>query len=117
MHLDGVRVLRGLGRLGRGALAGPQFGIAPAAAQQVLVGAVLDNLAFFHGDDAVAVAHRGQAVGDDEHRAANADAAHVALDDLLGLIVERRGGFVENQDARVGDQCAGDGDALALTAR
>jgi hypothetical protein len=39
------------------------------------------------------------------------------LDFLLGLGIHRRGGLVEDQDARVDQQRAGDGDALALAAR
>jgi hypothetical protein len=39
------------------------------------------------------------------------------LDFLLGLGIDRRGGLVEDQDARVDQQRAGDGDALALAAR
>ena len=35
----------------------------------------------------------------------------------LALVVERAGRLVEDQDARIGDQRAGDGDALALAAR
>jgi hypothetical protein len=66
--------------------------------------------------DAVGLAHGGQAVGDDDHRAALADGLHVVLDDAFRLVVERAGGFVEDQDARVADQGAGDGDALALAA-
>jgi len=46
-----------------------------------------------------------------------ANLPHVVLNDLFRFVVERAGGFVENQDARVGDQGAGDGDALALSAR
>ncbi len=42
---------------------------------------------------------------------------HVLLDDALALVVERAGRLVEDQDARIGDQGAGDGDALALAAR
>ena len=42
---------------------------------------------------------------------------HVVLDDALALVVERAGRLVEDQDARVGDQRARDGDALALAAR
>ena len=40
-----------------------------------------------------------------------------SLDDALALVVERAGRLVEDQDARIGDQRAGDGDALALAAR
>ena len=36
--------------------------------------------------------------------------------EALGLVVERRGRFVEHQDRRVLEQRAGDGDALALAA-
>ena len=39
---------------------------------------------------------------------------HVALHDGLALVVQCAGGLVEDQDARVGEQGSGDGDALAL---
>ena len=45
------------------------------------------------------------------------DLRHVLLDDPLAFVVERAGRLVEDQDARIGDQRAGDGDALALAAR
>ena len=41
---------------------------------------------------------------------------HVLLDDALALIIERAGRLVEDQDARIDDQRAGDRDALALPA-
>ena len=62
-------------------------------------------------------AHRREPVGDDDHRASAHDRAHVLLDDPLALVVERRGRLVEDQNARIGGQRAGDGDALALAAR
>src|SRR5687767_2415355 len=91
--------------------------IATAAPDQFLVLAFLDDAALLDGDDAVAVAHGRQAVRDDEHGAALADVAHVALDRLLGFEVEGAGRLIEDQDARVGDQSARDRDALALAAR
>ncbi len=45
------------------------------------------------------------------------DPLHVLLDDALALVVERARRLVEDQDARIGDEGAGDGDALALAAR
>ena len=39
-----------------------------------------------------------------------------ALDHGLGLGIERAGGFVENEDARLGQQSARDGEALPLAA-
>ena len=58
-----------------------------------------------------------EAVGDDHDGPAVRDLAHVLLDDALALVVERAGRLVEDQDARIADQGAGDGDALALPAR
>ena len=73
-------------------------------------------LPLVHHDDPVRLPHRAQAVRDDDHRAALADRRHVALEDRLALVVERAGRLVEDQDARIGEQRAGDGDALALAA-
>jgi hypothetical protein len=78
--------------------------------------AVLDDAAFLDRDDPVAVAHGGEPVRDDEHGAAMHDALHVLLDDALAFIIERAGRLVEDQDARIHDQRARDGDALALAA-
>ena len=55
-------------------------------------------------------------MGDDERRAAPHDLAQRLADAVLGLDVDARGGVVEDQDARVHDQRAGDGDALTLSA-
>ena len=62
----------------------------------------------------VAVADGAQAVGDDQARAS--PTAEVVVDDRLGLGVERAGGLVEHQQARVADQRAGDLQPLPLTA-
>ena len=75
------------------------------------------DLAGLDGDDAVALPHRRQAVGDDDHGAPLRDARQVILDDLFAFGVQRRGRFVEDQDTRIVDQRAGNGDALALAAR
>ena len=56
-------------------------------------------------------------MGDDQDRAALGDLFHVLLDDALALVVERARRLVEDQDARIGDERAGNGDALALAAR
>src|SRR4051812_22076206 len=45
-----------------------------------------------------------------------ADARHVALDDGLALVVQRTGRLVEDQDARLRKEGAGNGNALALAA-
>src|SRR5580704_9361313 len=51
-------------------------------------------------------ADRGQTMGDDDDRPILDDAAHVALNDALALIVERRGRLVENENARIGRERA-----------
>ena len=51
---------------------------------------------------------------DDEHRSAARDLRHVLLNSALALVVERACRLIENEDARVGNQRAGDGDALPL---
>ena len=73
-----------------------------------------DDPAIRHADDAVAAAYSSQAVGDDDDGAALDDAAHVALNDPLAVVIERRGRLVENENARIGRQRPGDGDALTL---
>ena len=76
-----------------------------------------DDLALVHHNDAVRMPHRAQTVGDDEDGSPLTDLRHVALHDGLALVVQRAGGLVEDQDARLGDERPGDCDSLALAAR
>src|SRR5262249_38593979 len=94
-----------------------QLRIATVAADQFLVITVLDDTAALDRNDAVDPAHRRQAVGDDEYRSASGDLLHVLLDRSFALIIERARCLVEYQDSRVGNEGAGDRDALALSAR
>ena len=55
-------------------------------------------------------------MGEDESRAALHQPVERGLDDRLVLRVHRGERFVEDQDRRVAQQRAGDGDALALPA-
>src|ERR1700736_4047276 len=81
------------------------------------MGAVLDDAATLDRDDAVGPAYRGKPVGDNENGAAFTDPAHVVLNDALTLVIERAGGFVEDQNAGISHQGTGNRDALPLTAR
>src|SRR5690242_7931370 len=101
----------------RASLDAMQLGVPPAIADEFIVTAVLHDAAVLDGNDAVGVAHRRQAMGDDEYSSSGADMTHILLDDLLAFVVERACGLVEDQNARAGCQSTGDGDALALTAR
>ena len=53
----------------------------------------------------------------DERGATLASPAQGRLDRLFGAAVERAGGLIEDQDAGIGHQGAGDPDPLPLTAR
>src|SRR6185312_7976249 len=94
-----------------------QGGVAALAADQLVVRAVLDDLALLDGDDAIGAPHGRQAVRDHDHRAVLGDRRHVVLDRALALIVERAGRLVEDQDARIIEQRPRDRDALSLAAR
>ena len=59
---------------------------------------------------------RGEAVRDGKRRAALAQFGDRLLHGALQFRIEGRGGFIEQDDGRVLDQRARDGDALALAA-
>src|SRR5262249_37388883 len=90
--------------------------VAPGRADQILMAPFLDEPAAVERQDAIRDPHRGQPMRDDEHRSAGRDAAHVLLNDTLALIVERTGGLIENENARIGHERARNRDALALAA-
>ena len=78
--------------------------------------AALDDVLALHDGDLVGVSHGGQPVGHDHGRAPDAQLLERGLDALLGHGVERGGRLVEDQDLRVFQKDAGDGDALLLPA-
>src|SRR5713226_4342983 len=94
-----------------------EHGVATADAEQFVVAAVLDDAPALDGDDAVDLAHRGEPVRDDEDGAARTDPAHVRVNDPLALVIERAGGFIEDEDPGIGGERPGDGDALPLPSR
>jgi hypothetical protein len=80
------------------------------------VGGEADDAAAVEDEDAVRVAERGEAVGDDEAGAAAHEPVDSALHLGLGDRVEARRGLVEEQDRRVREERAGDGEPLPLSA-
>src|SRR5579871_1023543 len=108
---------RSCGNLRRLALQAPEVAVeAAGVAYELAVGPDFDDPAIRHAHDPVAAAHGGEAMGDDDDGAALGDAAHVALDQPLAVVVERRGRLVEDENARIGRERPGDRDALALAA-
>jgi hypothetical protein len=84
---------------------------------QLGMGAGLDDAAFVHHDDPAGGAHGGEPVCDHQRGAVLHQPLERVLDQAFAFGVERGGGFVEQQDRRVAEQCAGDGETLALAAR
>ena len=78
--------------------------------------AALDDAAPLQDEDLVGVPDGAQALGDDEGGPPGHQGAQRLLDLLLGLGVDARGGVVQDQDARVEEERAGDRDPLLLPA-
>src|SRR4051794_27208694 len=78
---------------------------------------LLGNLAVFQDDDLAGAADGGETVGDDDGGAAVEEALEAALDRFLGADVDVGGGLVEDEDAGLGEEGAGEGDELALAGR
>src|ERR1700746_1641488 len=93
------------------------IGVRTLRTHQFVIRPGLDDAAALDGDDAIRAANRRQAVSDHKYGAALAYLLHVVLDDPLALIVECACCLVEDQDARVGDECTRDRNALALATR
>src|SRR5579883_1462371 len=87
-----------------------------ATGEQLFVGATVDEFALAQDKDSVGPANLREAMGDEQRGAALQEAANGSLYLILCRAVDGAGGVVENQDARVGEQGASDGDALALAA-
>ena len=68
-------------------------------------------------EDLVRAANGRKPVGDDDRRPSVQQPVERALDQDLGGAVDVRRRLVEDQDARVGEQCARDRDQLALAGR
>jgi hypothetical protein len=93
-----------------------QVGVDAAQRHQRRVRPGFHDAPVFHYDDAVGALHGGQAVCDDERGAPAHGRFQRALHQAFRFGVERAGGFVQQQQRRVLEQRARDGDALALAA-
>ena len=89
----------------------------PCSSEQLVVRPLLDDLAVLEDDDQIGIADRRQPVGDDERGAAVQEPPQRTLDLALGADVDRARRLVEDQDARIGEERAGERDQLALAER
>src|SRR5215210_7017824 len=94
--------------------------VAAAERHQLLMGAELDHPAVLQHTDAVGMAHRREAVRDEDGRAVPGGGEDAFEDLGLAAHVELRGGLVEQHDPGAQPhraQRAGESDALPLSAR
>ena len=84
--------------------------------QQVLVGALLDDLTVVEDGDLIAELAGGQPVADVDGRFVPRDLVELGVDLRLGHGVERGGGFIQDDEGRILVQSPRDGDLLRLTA-
>src|SRR4051812_4257506 len=99
----------------RGGLFAPvlvQTPVGAAQREKLVMGALLDDPAVLEHDDLARALDRREAVGDDDRGAAGQEAAQAGLDPRLGVDVDVGGRLVQDEDARVGDERAGEGDEL-----
>src|SRR6266481_7001985 len=87
------------------------------ALQQFVMASLVDQFAAFQDENFIGPADLRQAMGNQQRGAALQDAVNGLLDFVFSGAVDSAGRVIEHQDVRVGQQGAGDGDALALTAR
>ena len=83
---------------------------------ELLVCAALEDPALFDDQYLIGAADCGEAMRDDEGRSTLHEVAEAVLNHCLALRVERACRLVEDENAGVGEDGAGDGEALPLTA-
>ena len=93
-------------------LGGVEAGVDAILSEELGVGAALGDMAAIEDEDLVSFEDSAEAVGDDDAGAVREDVLERFLDELFGLAVETAGGFIEDEDARVAQDDAGEGDAL-----
>ena len=87
------------------------------AGQELFVGAFLDDAPPMEDDNAIGQTYRAETVSDDECGASGRRALQRVDDRVLGDGIQTACGFVQNQNGRVAQHRAGDGNALLLASR
>src|ERR1700675_1257759 len=96
-------------------LAGVKIIVAPGSRIELGVRAALYDFAMFHHEDLVSTANGGKAMRDDERAAPLHQISETLLDHLFGFGVEAGSCFVQNQNPRLSQNRAGNGDPLPLS--
>ena len=103
-------------KLPRGELQGRQPGIQRALFDQLAMRPHCHQPALVDDRDTVGMLDRSQTMGDHQCGAPGHQAGQRLLDQVFALCVECAGGFIQQQDRRIDQQCTGDGQALPLPA-
>ena len=82
--------------------------------EELLVGALLAELAAVHDEDGVGALNGGEAVRDEDGGAAGDHAVEGEANAEFGVGVDGRGGLVEDEDSGLVGEGAGEGDELLL---
>jgi hypothetical protein len=85
-----------------------------AALLEFLMAALVHQPSVFEQENPVGVLHGGETLRNDERRSSLTEPLHRFLNEPLCLRVHAGRGVVKDQDARIQQEGAGDGDALAL---
>jgi hypothetical protein len=94
----------------------PEGAIDRAPLQQDGMRSDIHDLAPLKHQDLIAIDQGREAVRHDQHRPAAGDAQQIGIHQSLRLRVEGAGRLIEDEDAGIGYQRAGDGEALTLSA-
>src|SRR6266850_751918 len=101
----------------RGRLHGEELGVTAAELHQLVMRSAFLNPAFVKDVDAVRRADAREAMRDEQHGPPAEKVAHTREEVMLGARVERCGRLVENDERRVSEERAGEGDPLPLADR
>lgn len=83
---------------------------------QLFVFAGFHDPPLVHDQNAVAIPDGRQTVGDNECGTAFFNRLHIAPDEFFGFVIKSRGGFIEDQQTRIGNERPGNGNPLPLAA-
>src|SRR5262249_12064516 len=108
------RASRGRGRSRSPAEPPVELRVEAARRDELVVPAALDDAATVDDEDDIGVADRREPVRDDHAGPGGQERAQRLLDGQLGARVDVRGRLVEDEDARIREQRARDGDELPL---
>ena len=93
-----------------------ESGIDPTGSDQIVMDTLLDDPSVGQHHQAVGGTYRAQTVGDDQRGSSHHQSFQGLLDETFRFSVKGAGGFVEDQDPRVGEESAGNRHPLPLAA-